>query len=397
MELSTRALEITESLTLAIDGKAKKMRAEGFDVISFGAGEPDFKTPEYIINAAKEALDKGFTKYTPASGMLELKKAITKKLKRDNGLDYDESQVIISNGAKHSLSNIFQAIINPGDEVIIPMPYWNSYPEMVKLAGGIPVLVKTSEHNDFKVTLQDLANAISDKTKAFILNSPSNPNGTIYNEDELWAIGRLALQKKFYIISDEIYEKLIYDGNKHISIASLDKDIKDITITVNGMSKAYAMTGWRIGYTVGPENVIKAMSNIQSHFTSNPNSIAQYASIAALESVEDEVDSMVKEFSERRMFMVDRINSINNLSCRKPQGAFYVMMNISKVLGKKHNGVLIDGSLTFTDALLNSKMVTVVPGIAFGADSYVRLSYANSMDNIKKGLSKIEEFVNELE
>ena len=312
-------------------------------------------------------------------------------------MEYKPSQIIISNGAKHSLCNAFEALLNPGDEVIIPSPYWLSYPELVKIAGGVPVFLETKEENDFKISVDALKKAITPNTKALVINSPNNPNGCVYERDELEAIARLAVENEFFIISDEVYEVLVYDGIEHVSIASFGPEIKDLTVVINGMSKAYAMTGWRIGYAAAREDVVQMMSNIQSHTTSNPNSIAQYASLAALRGPKDDIKAMIDEFSRRRIFMVDRINSIPGLSCRLPKGAFYVMMNIEKIKGRSYKGRLIDGSLSFSDALLDAKMVAVVPGVAFGADNYVRLSYATSMDNIEKGLNRIEEFVNELD
>jgi len=396
MILSVKNQSISESLTLSIDAKAKKMLSEGYDVIGFGAGEPDFPTPDFIINAAKEALDQGMTKYTPSSGTLKLRQAICRKLERDNNVSYTPDEIIVSNGAKHALYNIFQALLNPGDEVIIPQPYWLSYPEMVKMADGIPVYVDTCEENNFKITPESLEKAVTSKTKAFVLNNPSNPNGCVYTRDELEKIAQLAVKYGFYIISDEIYEELVYDGMSHTSIASLNESIKRLTLTVNGMSKAFSMTGWRIGYTAGPKEVIKVMGNIQSHATSNPNSIAQYASAVALDAPKDCISSMVLEFDKRRRYMADRINSIPLLSCKLPKGAFYIMMNISQAIGKQYNNTKIEGSLSFADALLDSKKVTVVPGIAFGADNFVRLSYAVSMEKIQKGLDRIEEFMKEL-
>lgn len=396
MVLSQRALNISESLTLAIDAKAKKMRAEGFDVVGFGAGEPDFNTPDHIIKAAKEALDSGITKYTSSSGTPELKKAICRKLEKDNSLLYTPQDIIVSNGAKHSLYNVFQAILNPGDEVIIPSPYWLTYPELVKMAGGKPVFIETSEENDFKLTMDALMNAVTSSTKALILNSPSNPCGSVYDENELRQIAELAIEKNFFVVSDEIYEELIYDRYTHVSIASLGNDIKDLTITVNGMSKAYAMTGWRIGYTAGPREVINVMSNIQSHSTSNPNAVAQYASAAALNSPKDFTKMMASEFSSRRLYMVERVNKIKDLSCKTPRGAFYIMMNISNAIGKRYGDMVVGGSLDFANILLDTKLVTVVPGVAFGSDSHVRLSYATSMENITMGLNRIEEFMYEL-
>lgn len=394
MELSTKALSISPSSTLAIDAKAKKMKAEGIDIIGFGAGEPDFDTPAHIKEAAKKAIDEGFTKYTPASGTLELKQAICNKFKRDNGLDYKPSNIVISNGAKHSLVNAFQAICNPGDEVIITNPAWVSYPEMVKLADAVPVYINTTEEEGFKFTIDKLEKAITNKTKAIIINSPSNPTGMIYSEEELRAVADLAVSKGIYIVSDEIYEKLIYDGYKHVSIASFNDKIKDLTIVVNGVSKSYAMTGWRIGYTASNEQIAKIMGNVQSHATSNPNSIAQKAALAALEGPQEIIDIMAAEFVKRRDYMVDRINSINGLSCIKPNGAFYVMMNISKLIGKELGGVVIKGSDSFADVLLEKANVALVPGSGFGTDIHVRLSYATSMENITKGLNRIEKFLN---
>ncbi|NLN41870.1 MAG: pyridoxal phosphate-dependent aminotransferase [Clostridiales bacterium] len=396
MELSRKHLDITASLTLEIDAKAKKMRAHGIDVIGFGAGEPDFDTPSFIIEAAKEALDKGYTKYTPSSGIMELKEAICEKLKRDNNLDYEPNEILISNGAKHSLYNIFQAILNPGDEVIIPSPYWVSYPEMVKMADGVPVYVNTLDDHGFCIDLEHLKNIITKKTKAIVINSPNNPCGSVYDKKQLETIAQLAVEHDFFVVSDEIYEELLYDGAEHISIASLNPEIKERTLLVNGMSKAYAMTGWRIGYTAGKREIISVMSNIQSHSTSNPNSIAQYASLAALKGSKDIIKSMVCKFDERRKFMVDKINSIDMISCTRPQGAFYVMLNIKNVIGKTYNDRIIKGSLDFADVLLEAQNVAVVPGIAFGADEYVRLSYATSKENIEKGLNRIEKFIKEL-
>jgi len=394
MELSIKALSISPSSTLAIDAKAKKMKAEGIDIIGFGAGEPDFDTPAHIKEAAKKALDEGFTKYTPASGTLELKQAICNKFKRDNGLDYKPSNIVVSNGAKHSLVNAFQAICNPGDEVIITTPAWVSYPEMVKLADAVSVYINTTEEEGFKFTIDKLEKAITDKTKAIIMNSPSNPTGMIYSEEELKAVADLAVSKGIYVISDEIYEKLIYDGYKHVSIASFNDKIKDLTIVVNGVSKSYSMTGWRIGYTASNEQIAKVMSNMQSHATSNPNSIAQKAALAALEGPQEIIDTMAAEFVKRRDYMVDRINSIEGLSCIKPNGAFYVMMNISKIIGKELGGVVIKGSDSFADVLLEKANVALVPGSGFGTDIHVRLSYATSMENITEGLNRIEKFLN---
>jgi len=397
LRLSAKSSSISGSLTLAIDAKAKKMKSEELDIVGFGAGEPDFDTPSFIKEAAKEALDRGMTRYTPVTGIAELKEAICRKFKEDNGLEYKPSQIIVSNGAKHSLYNAFQAILNPGDEVIIPSPYWLSYPELVKLADGIPVFVETREEDHFKLNPEDLEKAITPKTRALVINTPNNPCGCVYERAELQAIAEIAVKNQLFVISDEVYEAMVYDGVQHTSIASLGPEIKDLTVVVNGVSKAYAMTGWRIGYAAAHEDVVKVMSNVQSHTTSNPNSIAQYASLAALTGPKDEVKAMVAEFDARRKYMVERINSIPGLSCNMPKGAFYVMMNISQAIGKTYKGRRIYGSLSFADALLDAQMVAVVPGIAFGADNFVRLSYAASLENIKKGLDRIEAFMNELQ
>ncbi|GAA0124298.1 MULTISPECIES: pyridoxal phosphate-dependent aminotransferase [Clostridium] len=397
MKLSNKALQISPSLTLAITAKAKQMKADGIDVIGFGAGEPDFNTPKNIQNAAIDAIQKGLTRYTAASGIVELKEAIVNKFKNDNNLTYKTSQIVISTGAKQCLANAFQAILNPNDEVLIGVPYWVSYPELVQLADGKPVFVETSESNAFKLTVDAIRKATTEKTKALILNSPNNPTGTAYTKEELLAIAEFAKEKDIMIISDEIYEKLLYGSEGHISIASLSEDAYNRTIVINGVSKAYAMTGWRIGYVAAPEKIAKLMSNIQSHTTSNPCSISQYASVEALNGEQGEVENMIKEFKNRRDFMVDRINSIDNLSCVKPEGAFYVMVNISKVLGKEFNGVTIKDSLTFSQLLLEEEKVALVPGIAFGVDEFVRLSYATSVENIKEGLNRIEKFIKNIQ
>ncbi|MDP4179908.1 MAG: pyridoxal phosphate-dependent aminotransferase [Bacillota bacterium] len=394
MLLSQKAMSISPSSTLAIDAKAKRMKAEGIDVIGFGAGEPDFDTPAHIKEAAIKAINEGFTKYTPASGTLELKQAVCRKFKKDNGLDYTPSNIVISNGAKHSLVNAFQAICMPGDEVIIPAPFWVSYPEMVKLVDGIPVILNTIEKDGFKFTIKQLENTITPKTKAIVINSPTNPTGMVYSKEELQAIADLAVSKGIYIVSDEIYEKLIYDGYEHVSIASFNDKIKDLTIVVNGVAKSYSMTGWRIGYSASNAKIAEIMSNVQSHATSNPNSIAQKAAEAALNGPQDEVNMMVEEFIKRRDYMVERINSIEGLSCIKPNGAFYVMMNISKLIGKELYGVKISGSDDFANIILEKANVALVPGSGFGTDIHVRLSYATSLKNITEGLNRIEKFLN---
>ena len=396
MRISQRCQRVTGSLTLAIDAKAKEMKQKGIDVVGFGAGEPDFDTPEHIRKAAKDALDLGKTRYTPAAGMPELRQAICDKLKRDNGLDYVPQQIVVSNGAKHSLFNSFQALLEEGDEVIVPGPYWVSYPEIVRMAGGVPVIVEGTEENNFKPTIDDFRAAVTDKTRAVVINSPNNPNGFVFTREELQAIGDLAIEKDLSIVSDEIYEFLVYDGAEHISIASLSPKIKERTIVINGMSKAYAMTGWRIGYTASPLNAAKAMTNFQSHSTSCPNSIAQYAALTALSGPDDQLKSMVAEFDRRRRRIVELINEIPGLSCKPPKGAFYVMMNIGGVFGKRYNGAPIVDSMSFTQLLLDNSHVALVPGAGFGADAYVRLSYATSMENIEKGLARIKEFVGKL-
>lgn len=396
MELSKKGQKINSSLTLAISAKAKELKAEGYDVIGFGAGEPDFNTPDFISKAGKEAIDRGFTNYTPAAGTNELKKAVQNKFMEDNQLKYDLDQIIISNGAKHCLFNTFQAILNPGDEVIIPLPYWVSYPETVKLGGGVPVFIKAREENNFKVDIDDLKNIITDDTKALILNSPNNPTGCVYDKSELKEIAEIAVKNDFYVVSDEIYEEIIYDDQEHISIATLGDEIKERTIVVNGMSKAYAMTGWRIGFAAGPADVISIMSNIQSHATSNPNSIAQYASTVGLNGAKDEIYKMVSAFKERRDYMVDTINKMPEVSCDKPQGAFYVMLNIKNLIGKQHGNKKIEGSMDFANKLLDEEKVAVVPGKAFGIDDFIRLSYATSLAEIKVGLDRIDKFIKEM-
>jgi aspartate aminotransferase len=395
--ISQKAAGISPSLTLAISAKAKQLKAQGKSIIEFGAGEPDFNTPKYIIDAAHEALDKGLTKYTDASGTAELKNAIKAKLKADNSLDYDTKQIIISNGAKHTLYNAILAIVEDGDEVIIPSPYWLTYPELVKLAGGRNVTVETTRESGFKITPRQLEKAITPKIKAFILNSPSNPTGAVYSEKELREIAQVLRGRDIYIISDEIYEKLVY-GCSHVSIASLSDELYQKTIVVNGLSKCYSMTGWRIGYMAAPQKIASAASAIQSHTTSNPNSIAQYASVAALT---DErgiafVEEMRSTFMARRDYMVERINSIRNLSCPAPDGAFYIMLDISAIKGKTApGGQTLKTSLDVCDGLIDYG-VAAVPGIAFGADDYLRLSYAASLDSIKEGLNRIEKFIGDL-
>lgn len=397
MNVSRKVKEISPSLTLEITAKAKKMKAEGISVIGFGAGEPDFNTPEYIIDSAKKALDTGFTKYTPASGMPELKKAICKKFETDNGLKYSPEQIVVSSGAKSSLYHAICAMVEEGDEVLLPSPYWLTYPELIKLAGGKCVFVKAEIENGYKVTAEQIENAITPKTKCLILNTPNNPTGAVYGEEEIRAIAKVCEKHKLSVISDEIYEKLVYGGAKHFSIASVSDYMKENTVIVNGMSKTYSMTGWRIGYVAGPVDVIKAMSSMQSHTTSNANSIAQYASVTALTDPRGEefIASMQKTFDERRKYMFERIKNVKGMKCSEPQGAFYVFIDVSSFFGKSVNGEKVVGSLSFAEQALKFG-VAVVPGVAFGDDNCIRLSYAVSMDDIKTGLDRLEKFTEEL-
>ncbi len=394
IKLSKKNMSISPSVTLAIDAKTKKMRAEGIDVISFGVGEPDFQTPDNIREVAIELIENGSIGYTAASGLPELKKTICNKLKRDNGLNYEPESIIVSNGAKHSLFNALQAICNPGDEVIIPVPYWVSYPELVKMADAIPVYIECSEKNQFKLQKEELMSLITSKTKAIILNSPSNPTGSVYTREELEELANIAIKNDIIIISDEIYEKLVYEDASHISIASLNKDIKERTIVINGVSKGYAMTGWRIGYAAANREIAKIMGNFQSHSTSNPNTIAQYASVEALDGSQVPVIKMKKAFDKRRKYMVTRINNIAGLSCIIPKGAFYVMMNITGLIGKEIGGKVLKNSMDLAEVILEKAKVAVVPGLAFGTDEFVRLSYATSLSNIEKGFDRIEDLLN---
>ncbi len=383
MELAHRATILTPSLTLAIDSKAKAMKAEGIDVCSFGAGEPDCDTPEHIKAAAMASLDGGFTKYTPSSGIPELRQAISEKFHKDNGIDYKPNQIIVSNGAKHSCYNAVLAVCEPGDEVIIPAPYWLSYPEMVRLAGGEPVIVHTKQENDWKMTPEEFEGAMTPRTKMVIVNSPGNPTGSVYTKEELEALVEIAATEDIFILSDEIYEKLTYDGAEHVSIASLSKTAYDLTITINGFSKAYAMTGWRLGYLGAPEAIAKAIDAIQSHSTSNPCSFAQKGGLAALKGDQTAVEEMRQEFDVRRQYMVERLRAIDRVTVVEPKGAFYVLANIS--------GFGLN-STEFAERLLTKHHVAVVPGVAFGDDRTIRLSYATGLDVIKKGLDRIDEF-----
>ena len=396
MELSRKAQAIKSSLTLEITAKAKEMKENGLDIISFSAGEPDFNTPKNIIKAAIKAMEDGNTKYTSVNGIIKLREAICRKFKYDNNLKYNSSQIVVSTGAKQSLANTFLSILNPGDEVIVSIPYWLSYPELIKLADGKPVFVESNEKSNYKFTKENLEKVVTEKTKAIVLNTPNNPTGSIYNKEELQVIADFAKKYDIVIISDEMYEKLIYDNEKHISIASLSEDAYQRTIVINGLSKSYAMTGWRVGYCATSEKIAKLMTGIQSHVTSNVCSIAQYAAIEALNGPQNEIKEMINEFEKRRNYMVSRIQRIDNLSIIKPKGAFYIMVNIEKHLGKKINGKILNDSIDFCSSLLEYEKVAVIPGIAFGLNNYIRLSYATSMDKIEKGINRIENFIKKL-
>jgi aspartate aminotransferase len=389
LKLAKRVMSLTPSSTLAITAKAKELKTQGHDVIGLGAGEPDFNTPQHIIDAATKSMMEGHTKYTPSAGLPQLKQAIVQKLKQDQGLDYKPSQVIVASGAKHALYTLFQAILDEGDEVIIPIPYWVSYPEQVKLAGGNPVYVEGKEENSFKITPEQLKEAITDRTKAVIINSPSNPTGMLYSKEELEAIGNVCLERGVLIVSDEIYEKLVYGQNKHVSIAEISPELKEQTIIINGVSKSHSMTGWRIGYAVGNEEIIKAMTNLSSHSTSNPTTMAQYGAIAAYEGPQDAVEEMRQAFEERLNIIYEKLTAIPGISCLKPQGAFYLFPNAkeaAKMTGYKN----VDD---FATALLEEAMVAVIPGSGFGAPDNIRLSYATSLDQLEKAVERIHSFI----
>jgi len=394
VKLAKRVLDISESATLAVSARAKKMKAEGVDVIDFGLGEPDFPTPGFISDAGIEAIKAGKTKYAHAAttGTAELKKAIISKLKNDNGLEYEPGQIIVSCGAKHSIFNIILSVVEEGDEVIIGCPYWVSYPEMVKVAGGTPIAVESLQEEGFALSAEKLEKAITDKTKLLILNSPCNPTGAVLQEKELLEIARVLLNRDIFIISDEIYEKLIYDGKGHKSIAALEPALKERTILINGCSKAYSMTGWRIGYAAGPKEIIAAAARLQSHSTSGANSIGQEAALAALAGDQSCVDAMRSEFDKRRKFIVEKLNEIQGIQCIMPEGAFYAFPKVSGLYGKTIDGTEIKDSLSLCSAALEKKAVAIVPGIAFGADDYVRFSYATSIENIKEGMKRLKEF-----
>lgn len=391
--LSRRAQALKPSPTLAINAKEKLLRAQGLDIAGFGAGEPDFDTPEHIKQAAIDAVNKGFTKYTPVAGIEPLKDAIIEKFKNDNGLTFKREEVIVSCGGKHGLYNLFQALFQEGDEVIILTPYWVSYPPMVELAGAKPVIVDTREEDDYQVTGDLIRKYITSKTKGIVLNYPSNPVGSVYTVENLVQIGRLAVDHNLYIISDEMYEKIVYDGYQHTSIASIDSAFRERTIISNGVSKAYSMTGWRIGYTVGQKEIIAAISNIQSQSTSNPTSISQYAALAALTGPQDFISMMVGEFQKRRDFLVRELTSIPGVTCYSPRGAFYVFPNFNALLGKRFNERTIDSSAALTELLLEEFHTAVVPGAEFGKEGYLRLSFATSMDVIKTGAERIQKAV----
>jgi aspartate aminotransferase len=392
MRLSQRVKQLSPSATLAITAKANELKAQGVDVVGLGAGEPDFNTPQHIIDAAIKAMQEGKTKYTAASGIAELKQAICQKLKDDNGLVYEPGQITVGNGAKHVLYNIFQTILEPGDEVIVPIPYWVSYPEQVLLAGGVPVYVEGKEENEFKIKPEQLTEAITDKTQALIINSPSNPTGSLYSREELQAIADICIERNILMVSDEIYEKLIYDGAEHVSVASLSSEAYNNTIVVNGMSKPYSMTGWRIGYAAGNKQLIGAMTNLSSHSTSNPTTFAQYGALEALRGTQDPLVMMNSEFEKRRNTAVEMVNNIRGIHCIKPKGAFYIFANVSEAV--KNGGYA--NTDEWAKALLEEKYVALVPGTGFGAPDHIRISYATSMEQLEKGILRIKEFVGEI-
>ena len=394
-ELSRVASAVQASTTVAIDSKAKQMKADGIDVVGFGAGEPDFNTPDNINMEAIRAICDGKTKYTPPAGIIPLRKAICNRLKLDCDLDYDYTQIVVASGAKHCVYVTFRALLNSGDEVIVPAPYWVSYSEMIKMAGGVPVLVVAGEEQGFKATGEQIKAAITDKTKCVIINNPSNPTGALYSKKELQEIADICVENDLYIISDEIYYQLIYDNAEFVSIASLGKDVYDHTIIINGVSKSYAMTGWRIGYVAASKEIAKIMSNYLSHSTGAPSTISQWASIEALNGPQEGIEAMRQEFEKRRNYMVKRMNEIPGVSCRMPEGAFYVMMNISQLLGKTIGGATINSADDFAMAFLDQGLVAVVPSTGFGIDNFVRWSYATSMENIEEGLNRLEKFLNQ--
>lgn len=394
--ISKRIKEMIPSVTFAQSEKIAVLKKQGISVIGFNIGEPDFNTPSNIIKKAEEAFNQGYTKYTPIAGSMELREEICNKFKRDYNLDYSINEVIVSSGAKQSLTNSLMAIVDPGDEVIVPTPCWISYIEMIKLAGGIPVLVSMDESNGFDLDIDKIADKINNKTKAILINSPNNPTGAVYKREDLELLGKLAVENNFYIISDEIYEKLVYDGEKNCCTASISNEIKEKTITINGVSKSYAMTGWRIGFATGPKTVIKGMTDYQGHTTSGSNSPAQYASIEALRNTEVFVEDMRKEFDKRRQFIVKRLNAMPGINCFLPKGAFYVMPNIKNFYGKGYKNFIINNPIDMCDYLLEESRIAVVTGAAFLAPDNIRISYSNSMENIKEGMDRMEEALNKL-
>lgn len=396
LSLSKRASQVKPSSTLAITAKAKALKAQGVDVVGFGAGEPDFNTPDNINQVAIEAIHSGFTKYTPASGIDELKQAVSDKFRTFNHLEYGLDQIVISNGGKHSLTNIFTSILNDGDEVVIPAPFWLSYPEIVKLAGGVPVIVETTMEERFKITPEKLAAACNEKTKAFILNTPNNPTGMIYSRKELEALAKVIVEKDIYVVADEMYEYLIYGKDEHVSIGSLGQDIYERTITCSGLSKSYAMTGWRIGYTGASKEITKLMSSVQSHETSNPNSIAQKAALEALTGPQDKVEEMIAEFGKRKNYIYDRLKVLPYVNVIEPKGAFYAFVDVSAIFDKEYQGKKIGDVNALATILLEDYSVAVVPCTDFGFSGYIRLSYAISMEQIGKGIDQIEAFLKEL-
>ncbi len=393
--VSKIAEAVRASTTLAVDSLAKQMKADGLDVVGFGTGEPDFNTPDNINMAAVKAICDGKTKYTPAAGIILLRKAIAQKLKDDCGVDYDYTQIVVASGAKHSVYIALAAITNPGDEIIIPAPFWVSYYEMVRMVGGTPVIVSAGEEQDFKITAEQLEAAITDKTKCLMLNNPSNPTGMIYSRDELQAIADVCVKHDLYILADEIYYQLIYDGMEFTSLASLGEEVKERTLLINGVSKSYAMTGWRVGYCAANKTLAKIMSNFLSHSTGAPSTISQWASVEALTGPQESIEAMRLAFLERRDYIVKRINEIPGVSCIKPNGAFYVMMNMEKLVGRTLGGKLIENDDDFAVALLEKALVAVVPCSGFGMKNFVRWSYAASMENIEKGLDRLEKFITE--
>ncbi len=393
MKLADRVGRIKPSPTLAVTAKAAALRAEGKDILSFGAGEPDFDTPDHIKHAAIEAIEEGFTKYTPVGGIDELKKAIIEKLRNDNGLSYEMSQVVVSCGAKHTIYNLAQALFDKGDEVIIPAPYWVSYPDIVLLADATPVILETGETDQFKVTPDALEQAITGKTRAVILNSPSNPTGAAYTDEELKALADVIKKHSITVISDDIYEKIVYDGYRFSNVVTVDEEMMSRAVVVNGVSKSHSMTGWRIGYAAGPQEIIAAVAKIQSQNTSNPTSISQKAAVAALTGAQSATEAMVEEFKKRRNYIVAALNNMPGVRCTEPQGAFYVFPNVSSLYGKSFGEHLVKDSNSFASYLLDVAGIAVVPGIAFGADRYIRLSYATSMAQIEEGLQRMAQAV----